>query len=122
MAIASRQLGDWGESLACQFLKRNGYKILQRNYRAMRGEIDIIAKERQTVVFVEVKSAARTEGVAPELRINKAKQQQLYRIANLYIATHQHSDETEYRMDVIIVTGNAENHVIRHYQNAFYLL
>lgn len=113
--------GEWGEEIAARYLINLGYTILHRNFRAMRGEIDIIALKHQTVVFVEVKSSAKRGGIPPEIRINRAKQRQLYQIANFYISLHTEKDR-EYRMDVVAVAGSPDNYQLQHFKNAFYLL
>jgi Holliday junction resolvase-like predicted endonuclease len=75
---ANKLTGNRGETLACEFLQKKGYKILQRNYRSKWGEVDIIAKINQMVVFVEVKTKQRTntasrgDGEPLEVRTSEA--------------------------------------------------
>lgn len=121
MGEHTREKGDWGEEVASRYLINNNYRILHRNYRTAVGEVDIIANVERTVVFVEVKSARKEPTVAPELRINAAKQRRLYRIANHYIANNPR-DDADYQMDVIVVIGTSNKYRIRHHKNAFYLL
>ena len=65
MQNQQQKFGEKGESLAARFLKKNGYKILEQNYRTKLGEIDIIATERKTIVFVEVKTRKSTRYGSP---------------------------------------------------------
>jgi len=120
MSDYRKKFGAWGEEIAVRFLLENGYKILMRNYRAMRGEIDIIAKEENCVVFVEVKTGNSKKFGPPEQNITRNKQRQLYKIANCFIAENSKL-EVDYRFDAIIIDGSRERYEIRHYPNAFYL-
>ncbi len=116
-----KAFGKWGEEIAAQFLQKRGMVILERNYRAQRGEIDLIIQDGNTVAFVEVKTGASDVYGPPEERITPNKQRQLYKIATAYIQEHP-SNNVDYRFDVIVIDGNSRNYQIRHYKNAFYLL
>ena len=87
-------IGRIGEKAATRFLKKNGYKILEKNLHVSHNEIDIIARDKQNLVFVEVKT--RTESVENELRfgtpaqaVNYAKQKRTIQAARAYISTHR---------------------------------
>src|SRR6266513_191973 len=74
------RLGSRGEKLACRFLRRNGYKVLYRNFRGRSGgEIDIVCREKDTLVFVEVKTRTREDFGRPLDAVNRAKQQRISR-------------------------------------------
>ena len=117
----NREKGDWGEQVAVEYLLKKSYRILNRNFRYGRGEIDIIARTADCVVFVEVKSGFAGPGGTVEARITPGKQRQLKRIAGHYIERHAPED-VDFRIDVIVVEGDASKHQIRHYESAFYLL
>ena len=120
MLNRQQKFGLASESLAVDVLKESGYRILARNYRTKMGEIDIIARDGDTIVFVEVKSGQRQSRGAPEARIGRRKQRQLYRIANGYIQSHP-GWRGDYRFDAVIIDGRGGGRRIRHYENAFYL-
>ncbi|HZE58915.1 MAG TPA: YraN family protein [Chthoniobacterales bacterium] len=74
------RLGKRGENLACQFLKRNGYKILYRNFKGRTGgEIDVICRDRDTLVFVEVKTRTREDFGRPLEAVNREKRNRIAR-------------------------------------------
>ena len=114
-----QQFGSWGESVAEEYLKSRGFEILMKNYRAERGEIDLIARDGNCVVFVEVKTGNSHKYGLPEERITRSKQRQLYKVASHYIQDHP-DDEVDYRFDAVIVDGTINRHTIRYYPNAFY--
>ena len=118
MTQHNQTVGKWGEDIAAQYLLDDGYRIIKRNFRALRGEIDIIAQKGNQRVFVEVKSGNSRKYWLPEERVTSRKQQQLYRIAGLYIQYDQ-VWQGEYRFDVIVVDGHSGKYDIRHYENAF---
>ncbi|MFC1563306.1 YraN family protein [candidate division KSB1 bacterium] len=117
----TRITGDKGEKIACKYLKKHGIKIVEKNYRAVRGEIDIIGMDGNCLVFFEVKTNSSPSDIPPELRVNTAKQRQIGKIAGAYLQEKK-LYETDCRFDVISVTlGEKGNHVISHIRNAFWL-
>jgi len=95
-------LGKKGEDLAEKFLRRNRYKILERNFRVKLGEIDIIAKEKDTICFVEVKTR-RTEAKGTALEsVSGPKQRKLAQVALCYLKKKKWEDKKT-RFDVIAV-------------------
>ncbi len=115
-----KHFGNWGESIAARYLEEKGFTILERNYRAERGEIDLICREGNTIVFVEVKARRSDRYGPPEESITRSKQRQLYKVAQAYIQAHPEL-ETDFRFDVIAIDGTPQHHEIRHYPNAFFL-
>jgi putative endonuclease len=112
-------LGRWGEDEAVRFLRRNGLKILQRNYRAPVGEIDIVARHRKQLVFVEVKTRRTTYYGTPQEAVSERKQRQIIRAAQWYISEHP-VDKLQPRFDVIAVMPGLRNQArIEHVPNAF---
>lgn len=112
--------GNYAEDMAAQFLVRRGYEVLARNWRRPWGELDIVARVRGLLVFVEVK-AGKGGGAAfePELHVTREKIQKLLRTARTYLAAHNYSPEQEWQIDVIsvMVDAPAQKAHIRHYKN-----
>jgi putative endonuclease len=115
--------GQHGEALALDYLRGLRYTIVATNYRRSFGEIDIIAKDRDTLVFVEVKSRRSSTFGSPAEAVDARKQRQLSRIAQEYLVSHQLA-ETPARFDVIAVYlhGNHQPATIEHIRNAFELV
>ncbi len=115
-----RTIGFEGEQLAVKFLKKNGYKILQRNYRCKSGEIDIICYDHGIIVFVEVKTRHSDKYGPPELSVTKAKKRQIIRVALHYLAKKKIKD-IGLRFDVVsIFYSPAKEHpTITLFKNAF---
>ncbi len=98
----AKPLGQRGEDLATKALKREGYIILERNVHLGRYELDIIAREGDTVAFVEVKTRRRDDIASPEENVNSTKQLHITRAANIYMS-HADDPDTYYRFDVVSV-------------------
>jgi putative endonuclease len=98
-----RQLGDHGEDLAAAALKRQGYKILERNYVTPLGEIDLVARQGQTLVVVEVKTRRGSRFGAPQEAVHPGKQVRLRRLADYYLKAKRLTGATV-RFDVVAVT------------------
>jgi putative endonuclease len=97
-----QQLGKMGEDLACAELQRRGYAILARRYRTRHGEIDIVARDGGTIVFVEVKARAGGEFGGGAEAVTAWKQQRIVRMATDYLA-RQRLLEAACRFDVVAV-------------------
>ncbi len=112
-----RALGDKGEDIAAKFLKKKGYKILKRNYTAPIGEIDIIAKDGDTVVFVEVK--ARTDDLfgLPHESVGSKKQRKLKSVALHYLSRLKKQPPA--RFDIISICFKEGRKEIEHIKDAF---
>jgi putative endonuclease len=110
-------LGSKGERLALNFLHAHGYKILMRNFSCRFGEIDIIARQGKTTVFIEVKTRSSTEFGQPQDSIGPDKIKHIFRCAQFYIKNNGYSDE-EFRFDIIsiVLTDKPKIELIR---NAF---
>lgn len=111
-------LGKAGEKIALRYLKENKYRIVDRNYRLFRGEIDIIAYDRKTLVFVEVKTRTATDYGLPEESVTPSKQKQIQKIAQGYL-TKNNLDNVECRFDVLSIVPEESRYSIRHIQDAF---
>jgi putative endonuclease len=109
--------GEIGEQLACDFLLNKGYQILERNYKQLKTEVDIIAKHQNCLVIVEVKTRS-SNFVNPENAVSKAKQKTLVEAAVLY--QEKHAIKSEIRFDIIAITKNKQETEILHFEDAFY--
>ena len=111
-------LGERGENVAARHLRNKGYKIIIRNFRNEIGEIDIIARDGKTLVFVEVKTRAYDDPT-PEEQVNLTKQQALTRMAKLYLSRYG-VPQPPARFDVVaVVWPTGQNPIIRHVTDAF---
>ncbi len=102
MTIERLSLGKRGEELAVAQLKKLKFKILERNYKCALGEIDIIARERDTLVFVEVKTRASMDFGGPAAAVTSHKQRQLCRVALTYLSQKRLTNVPA-RFDVVAV-------------------
>ena len=118
MKTARRELGDQGEALAVAALKKQGYKIIERNYLTPLGEIDIIAKHRGILVFIEVKTRKSQRFGTPAEAVHPAKQAKLRRLANYYLK-QKRLGAVEVRFDVVGITVQDGNPVVEIIPNAF---
>jgi len=116
--INRRDQGKAGEDLAAKFLEQKGLKIIERNYRFERGEIDLIAEEGDELVFVEVKARRSTIFGAPEDAVTEEKQEQVRSVAEGYLFEHD-IDNRPCRFDVIAIEFRNEKADIRHLRDAF---
>ncbi len=112
----TKAIGDSGEKIAKELLKKKGYKILDNNFRCDRGEIDLIVQKGKTIVFVEVKTRKDDSFSSAIESVNYHKQQRIIFTAKYYITTNKLKD-FQYRFDVIEVY----NDQINHFENAFTL-
>lgn len=112
-------VGQQGEDLAAKYLKRNRYKILDRNVRLGRYEIDIIAREGDTICFVEVRTRMDNDPVPPEDTVGPVKQRHIRAAAHYYIARHP-DPNAYYRFDVVaIILPKDAKPQITLYRDAF---
>ena len=101
--MATRKtIGLRGEQEAIRYLRKRGYKIVAHRERILRGDIDIVALDKRTVVFVEVRSKTSTEHGHPAETIDTRKQQRICTLANAYIQQHRLEDYS-FRLDVVTV-------------------
>lgn len=107
-----------GEKLAVRHLKRLGYRIVCRNYRSPLGEIDIIARHRGVLVFVEVKSRSTESFGSPKLALTPAKQRKLSQVAWHYLQQHNLT-EASARFDVVTISGTKGSPFFEVIENAF---
>jgi putative endonuclease len=111
------EVGSHAEDLATEFLLEHGFEIVERNYKCLIGELDIIAIDGDVMVFVEVRSRASVAyGDAIET-VNRRKQRKVTRVAEVFLQhKQQYASFPEYRFDVIAINGERE---ITHYPDAW---
>ncbi len=119
-------IGKNGEDIATEYLKKNGYKIIERNFRRPWGEIDIIAREKDgTLVFVEVKTLKEKGDLMPEDNLTVAKSKKFKKIANAYANANPKliKEKIGWRLDLIsitlqsILTKDKKDYELKHWQN-----
>ena len=108
--------GKSGEHTACRFLKKEGYKIIEKNFRCRYGEIDIIASEKKVLCFIEVKSRKNSNFAVPEEYVDIRKQKKLIKTSLIYISKLKDT-ESDKRFDVVSV--DFESGKCRKITNAF---
>jgi putative endonuclease len=118
MVTARQRLGADGESLACAELERRGYRVIQRNFRTRSGEIDIVAEDDDTLVFVEVKTKSDGSFGDPVEEVTPQKVRQLVSMGRFY-ATFCAPPHTACRFDVVTVDCSAASPNITVYKDAF---
>lgn len=114
----NQQFGKLGEDIAADYLQQKGYKILVRNYRFSRVELDIIAEFENDIVFVEVKTRTSDQMAFPEQAVGKAKQRNIRLAAENFLEERDISKPA--RFDIIAVVKNEVKFEVEHIEDAFY--
>ena len=117
--VNNKAVGDFGERLAKEYLEKKNYNILKTNFRTRLGEIDIIAKKDDVIIFIEVKARKNLKYGRPYEAVNHRKMQKIIKVAQNYIAYKSQGDN-QYRFDIIEVFLS-ENDKINHIEDAFWL-
>lgn len=116
MTNHNRRVGAWGEETAVGFMMKRGFRIVARNARTPYGEIDIVAEQNGTTIFVEVKTLTSSKNFLPEHQITTRKREHMLNAANYYAAEH---GIDHWQIDVIAIEGKpGANPVITHFENA----
>ena len=116
--MKTQQIGNHGEQVAQEYLLQQGYQILETNYRCKMGEIDIIAKDGNTLVFVEVRSRSSTQYGSPLDTINRTKQQKIRKAAEHFLFTKR-KQNAYCRFDVVAIVWTDDHPQIQLIKNAF---
>ena len=120
---SNRPKGNYIETLASAYLSREGYQILARNYAYMGGELDIVARDGETLVFVEVKSVWNNQQGNPAARVNALKQKKIWQTACHFLATQKkfapRGFEEPCRFDVLSARVYQTPLQFTHIKNAF---
>lgn len=115
MVDARKTFGFAEESRAAEYLCSLGYKILARQYRSRIGEIDLVAREGDEIVFVEVKARRTNDFGYPEESVTESKIQKILRMGEYYLRENNCTD-AEFRIDVIAIEGEGESAKLTHLQ------
>ena len=118
MTAARQRFGELGERIAERWLRRQGWRVVQRRFRNGRRDIDLVVEREGTVAFVEVKARRGELFGGPVEAVNWQKQKELVRSAHVWIDRHGRESES-YRFDVVGVLVNGERVRVRHVPNAF---
>jgi putative endonuclease len=116
--MANKDLGKKGEEVALRFLKKKGYRIIETNYVCKLGEMDLIAKEKDTLVFVEVKTRTSMHFGPPQLAVTNFKQRQLSKVALNFLKEKKLGD-VKARFDVVAILLGQKGEEIELIKNAF---
>tara|TARA_B110000483_G_scaffold159284_1_gene189026 strand:+ start:222 stop:584 length:363 start_codon:yes stop_codon:yes gene_type:complete len=111
-------LGKKGETIAKDFLLEKGYAIVEKNWRYLKAEIDLIAQKDNFIVFVEVKTRSSNNYGGPESLVSDKQQNRIINAANQYIM--KNDIESEARFDIISIIISSKKQDIRHIEDAFY--
>jgi len=98
--VKPKPLGRKGENLAASYLRNLGWEILERNYRTRLGEIDLVCRDRDSIVFVEVKTRTETDFARPDQSVTQHKQAKLRRLVEEYLVKHG-QESADVRCDVL---------------------
>ena len=112
------ELGKKGEQLAVDFLVENGYKILERNYRFDKAEVDVIAKLGEILAIIEVKTRSTADFGNPQDFVKPKQIKNLVKAIDEYVTVN--SLDVEVRFDVVAILKQGKNFSIEHLKNAFY--
>ncbi|MBU1998768.1 MAG: YraN family protein [Candidatus Omnitrophota bacterium] len=121
MVANNRSLGRSAEALAEEFLKNNGYRILEKNFRTSSGELDIIATDKGVICFVEVKARRSDRFGLPEEAVGISKQARISRQALVYLKKKKLLDKRS-RFDVVSLLYSEEGPVLKLIKDAFSLI
>jgi putative endonuclease len=114
------QKGKSGEKIAAKYLKTKGFEILFTNYRYGHKEIDIIARYKNSIVFIEVKAGKSKSFGPPQGWVDSRKQKKIAEVATAFLQEHQFPG-CDFRFDVVAIDTSSGKEIIEHIQNAFYL-
>src|SRR6478752_1696812 len=118
MTMARQALGIQGENLAVAEIERRGYAVLARRYRTRHGEIDVVARDGETIVFVEVKAKESGEFGTAAHAVTAEKQRRVISMAVDYLARHR-LHRSPCRFDVVAIDGSDDEEVLTYYRGAF---
>ena len=122
--LTTREQGEYTENLACQYLEQKGFKLIEKNFNCKVGEIDLIMRDDDSLVFVEVRYRKSNHFGSAAESITANKQSKLIKTASLYLQRHDKLNKYPARFDVVSITGpikseNIENIDFNWIKNAF---
>jgi putative endonuclease len=119
MGLYKKLLGAFGEDEAIKLLKKNGYRILERNFRTRFGEIDVIATDKKTLVFVEVKTRSSDSHGSAKHAITDKKKSHLVKASLVYMSRLPEDSEVQVRYDVVAIDRGEDNSTAELIRDAF---
>ncbi|HUR52253.1 MAG TPA: YraN family protein [Mycobacteriales bacterium] len=114
-----RALGRWGEELAVQHLRQQGFEVLDRNWRRREGELDVVAVDGRSLVFVEVKARSGLAFGEPAEAVSRTKARRIHGLARQWLSEHRPPGEWELRFDVVSVLRTTGLPEVSHLRGAF---
>ncbi len=117
MITTQKILGDHGEALVEQFIRKNNFKVIAKNYRQRHGEIDLVATHKEIVAFIEVKTRTNPT-IAPSTAITTSKQRRIFLTAKSFIAEHKLYEKV-LRFDVALISIVNNQPTLEYIPNAF---
>lgn len=117
MKSSNLEIGRWGETISRRYLQSKGYKIIEQNYRTRYAEIDLVAWDRKTLVFVEIRTKAVENFGSPEESFNRDKIARLVRSAQVYAAMNDYSKGCRIDAICIVLKQNREIKRLTHYKS-----
>ena len=114
MKSLNKQTGGIGEAIAVKFLVEKGYKVLQTNFSCKTGEIDIIAMDKEMLVFVEVKMRSNLYFGLPQEAVTRFKLLHMQRTALSYLKLNDLMDKVDIRFDCVAILGTKQDHIIEN--------
>lgn len=118
--LSTKQIGNIIEQVAADYLEKNDLLILTRNFNCKLGEIDLIAKDKDILVFAEVRYKKNIYHGEPAATVNKSKQRKIINSAKCYLLKNNLYDKVDCRFDVIGITGDIETPTIEWFKDAFW--
>lgn len=114
-----RALGRWGEELAVQHLQLQGIEVLDRNWRCRAGELDVVAREGRTLLFVEVKARSGLGYGEPAEAVSRTKARRIHGLAAAWLAEQRPDGRWDLRFDVVSVVRTSGLPLVQHLRGAF---
>lgn len=119
MGLSTTELGKQAEDFALAYLQQQNLALICRNFRCRFGEIDLILRDKNTVVFVEVRWRRNNHFLAPQETIDRRKRDKLVKTGQLFIQSAQAPRDSDFRFDVVALTGVGGGRKIEWIKNAF---
>ena len=116
--MTNQELGEFGEDYALNYLLKKGFRLIEKNYRFKRNEVDLICKDKDKFVFIEVKTRKTAEIGEPWKAVTKSKQKQIIKCANHFLI--ENNIEQESRFDIVSIVHNSYGTRLEHIDDAFY--
>lgn len=110
----TREQGQYTENLACQYLENKGFKLIEKNFNCRLGEIDLIMKDNDSLVFVEVRYRRSNDFGSGAESVTANKQSKLIKTASLYLQQHDKYNKNPSRFDIVSITGIIETNDINN--------